>query len=250
MEINGIVAFSITHRTEVIMELIGDTNLKQALPFFYGTVLTVLLHMHSKFPIHASAVLAKNGLHLFCAKSGTGKSTLAMNLSQRGYPLFSDDKCVLNWDKVLKKYTSIPSIRAVRLWQDAIDTLHNQNHLNEGIPVLAKTNKFQFNLNDLMYDRPHLINRMYVIRKVEGLQQTSIRLLKGQDKVKCIQNQLHRPKLIVGTDIHNRYLRFIKNVTKLVPIFFVKRPANIPIHDFVNQIQKHIDTVIIKSRKA
>jgi hypothetical protein len=45
--------------------------------------------------LHASAVVAPAGLAVFCARSGTGKSTIASRLGIRGYDLWADD--VLVW---------------------------------------------------------------------------------------------------------------------------------------------------------
>jgi len=44
--------------------------------------------------LHASAVAAPEGVIAFCARSGTGKSTLAASLHRRGYRLWADDAVV------------------------------------------------------------------------------------------------------------------------------------------------------------
>jgi hypothetical protein len=41
--------------------------------------------------LHASGVRAASGVVAFCGTSGTGKSTVAYGLAQRGYPLWGDD---------------------------------------------------------------------------------------------------------------------------------------------------------------
>src|SRR5829696_203522 len=44
--------------------------------------------------LHASAVVAPAGVVAFCARSATGKSTLAASLHRRGYDLWADDAVV------------------------------------------------------------------------------------------------------------------------------------------------------------
>lgn len=248
MAINDIALFSINNREKVIIELLNDSTIQEALPFFYGTVLTVLLHMHFKFPIHASAVLSKSGLNLFCAASGTGKSTLAFNLFKRGYPLFSDDKCILKWDRILKKYISEPSIRAVRLWQDAMDSMNNPEELINGIPVLAKEDKYQYNMDEVMYDKPHIVNRIYIIRKVEGLDKITIWKLVKKEKINALKAQIHRPGLVIGEDIKKRFNLFINNLASQIPVFFVRRPVNITVHDFVDFMERHMNRTVKKKK--
>ena len=240
MDVKGVAKFSIHDRHQVVVELQQGVKLEKALPFFYGTVLTVMLHMQKKFPIHASAVLSKDGLNLFCAHSGTGKSTLAFNLSRNGYPLFSDDKCVLEWDRILQKYLSKPSIRAVRLWQDAIDNISDSEILDDGIRVIDKENKFQFNLDNAMYQNLQTLNKIFIIHKENEIKKVIVRELKGQQKLKALKSQIHRPGLIIGVDIKERHQKFINNLAVLVPVFYIKRPSNIPIADFVKVMKKQI----------
>lgn len=196
--------------------------------------------MHHTFPIHASAVLSKSGLNLFCAHSGTGKSTLAFNLYQRGYPLFSDDKCVLKWDPVLQKYLSEPSIRAVRLWQDAIDNMNNPNVLVEGQPVIAKQDKFQFNLDDNMYSKVQMVNKIFFIQKRKDLSEIEIKTLKRGEKIHVIKVNIHRTELISGEAMQTKYLKFIRNVARLVDICIIRRPVDIPVEEFVDFMQAQI----------
>ena len=58
---------------------------------YNGSVLPLLLQSSGTQVLHASAVLTDRGVVAFCAESGTGKSTLAFGLSQRGYDLWADD---------------------------------------------------------------------------------------------------------------------------------------------------------------
>ena len=240
MKIFNVALFSIESRAIVKIELLENSTLEKALPFFYGTVLTMMLHMQKLFPMHASAVLSKKGINIFCAESGTGKSTLAFNLFNRGFPLFSDDKCIFKWDKLLKKYTSTPSIRAVRLWQNSIDGSIDSSVLEDGIPVIHNKDKFQFNLDKEMYDRVQMLNQMFVIRKSEKTKEVKIRPLDLQERQAAIRNQIHRPKLIFGEDIKAKFERYVKNFSQLVPIYFVIRPEDIPIQEFVDFMEQQI----------
>lgn len=240
MDIKGISKFSISEGKTVLIELYGS-NVEPALPFLYGTVLTVLLQMHSIFPLHSSAVVSNKGINLFCAQSGTGKSTLALTLHHLGFPLFTDDKCIIEWDNMLKKYVSEPHIRAVRLWRDAIDELDDHVDLVDGMPVLSKKDKFQFNLNNLMYKKPQIVNQIFVIRKSKKFKEITIRPLNTKQGVMAVKNNVHKYKLISGELTKKRYLRFSSNVARLVPIYFVQRPENMSIVDFADFMKRRLE---------
>lgn len=55
------------------------------------TVAPMALQLLGRQVIHASAVLAREGVIGFCADSQTGKSTVAYGLSRRGYDIWADD---------------------------------------------------------------------------------------------------------------------------------------------------------------
>lgn len=61
-----------------------------------STVWPTLLQIKGAEVLHASAVSTGSGVVAFCAVSGTGKSTLAYALSQRGYWHWADDAVVLD----------------------------------------------------------------------------------------------------------------------------------------------------------
>jgi hypothetical protein len=59
------------------------------------TIVPVVLQALGIEVLHASAIATPDGIVAFCAKSGTGKSTLSYALHQRGYQLWADDAVAL-----------------------------------------------------------------------------------------------------------------------------------------------------------
>jgi hypothetical protein len=55
------------------------------------TVLPMMVQLAGREVLHASAVLAADGVVAFCAVSMTGKSTIAHEFSRRSYGLWADD---------------------------------------------------------------------------------------------------------------------------------------------------------------
>ena len=58
---------------------------------YHRSVLPMALQAQGAEVLHASAVLTPRGVVALCARSGTGKSTLAYGLSRQGYSLRADD---------------------------------------------------------------------------------------------------------------------------------------------------------------
>src|ERR1051326_5802046 len=90
--------------------------------FLLSSALGALLHQRAGLILHAAAVAVEGEAILFCGPSGAGKSTLVAALARAGYPLISDDVCVIESDE-----SSRPSVasdgRRLKLWADAIEGL-------------------------------------------------------------------------------------------------------------------------------
>ena len=76
-----------------------DTPNTRVWDTYYRTVLPLMLQARGSEILHASAVSSPQGLVALCARSETGKSTLAYGLSQRNYPLWADDAVVFDIQK-------------------------------------------------------------------------------------------------------------------------------------------------------
>jgi hypothetical protein len=92
LHLPGLASFCFTNTGEEVRviaqpppqyDLIRDTYFRSVLPLAFQARGTEVLH--------ASAVHTPRGIVALCAVSGTGKSTLAAGLSQRGYRVWADD---------------------------------------------------------------------------------------------------------------------------------------------------------------
>ena len=57
----------------------------------FGPVWAALCHQRGILPLHASAIVTKNGIAAFAGHSGAGKSTIAALMGSLGYALVADD---------------------------------------------------------------------------------------------------------------------------------------------------------------
>jgi hypothetical protein len=87
-------------------------------------VFPVLLSRSGGLVAHASAVATPLGAIAFAGSSGRGKSTLAASLALQGFPLMTDDCLLLQ--EAEAGLLATPSYPGARLWEDAIETLFEQ----------------------------------------------------------------------------------------------------------------------------
>jgi len=244
LDMGDIAKVSLTHEenTVITTDLYQEENANTMLAWIYGSVLTAALQLNNRFALHASAVAVDGALCLFCGRSGIGKSTLAAQLNLRGYPIFSDDKCVLIWDKENQQYLAEPSLQIIRLWEDATDKLGEQDFFTNPTPVVNKLNKYQYIVNDdKVIKEPTPISKIHVIANLEEGGVLGMKEITGVRKIKILQTQTHRRNYVKGLGKTKVYWEFMDHLVKKVPVYLIMRPENTPISEFVDFVQKQID---------
>jgi hypothetical protein len=92
VDVPGVARFGVQGPSDVVKAIPHPSAAAEEIDDVYNdSVLPLVLHVQGLEALHASAVLSPQGVVAFCAASGTGKSTIARGLSERGYPLWADD---------------------------------------------------------------------------------------------------------------------------------------------------------------
>ncbi|WP_447972602.1 hypothetical protein [Nitrospira sp. Kam-Ns4a] len=84
-------------------------------------VLPLVLTLHKRQTLHATAVLTSRGACAFLGAAGVGKSTLAASFLTAGYPVLSDDCLVL--DESQGRFLALPAYPGLRLWDDSLEAV-------------------------------------------------------------------------------------------------------------------------------
>lgn len=73
----------------------ADVRETIVIDLFQRTVVPLIYQLGGCTVLHGSAIRTRQGVVVFCARSHTGKSTLATAFCQRGFPFWADDAVVL-----------------------------------------------------------------------------------------------------------------------------------------------------------
>ena len=73
------------------MQFVTEAPIEALQSAWINSVLPLVVQARGTQVLHASAVVGREGVVAFCGTSGTGKSTLAACLAERGYSAFADD---------------------------------------------------------------------------------------------------------------------------------------------------------------
>jgi hypothetical protein len=155
----------------LIEQVIADDDLVIHLLLDHVVPRVVALRGH--LMLHASGVVGPSGhAHLFLGPTGTGKSTLATSLSQRGWELLDDDGVRVS-DRN-GRWSATPGYAGVRLLPDAADALAPGV---AGTPMARGHQKLRFRVADLgirMADEAAPIAAAYVLRWDESVDEPQL----------------------------------------------------------------------------
>lgn len=109
LHVLGVASFCIGKQSNVVTAFPAAGSQPGAVEDeFQRTAWPAALQLAGHEVLHASAVATPDGVVAFCAKSQTGKSTLAYGLAERGHRLWSDDAVVLSVTPKATLASSLP----------------------------------------------------------------------------------------------------------------------------------------------
>ncbi len=124
-------------------------------------IIPLILSNSESLVLHASAVLAPDGVIGFVGKSGRGKSTLAASFGHYGYPLISDDYLLLR--KTAGDWIVIPSYPGVRLWPETSEIIFGAEPEDAEIAHYTRKRRVTDPALIPFAEKPSLLRSLYII---------------------------------------------------------------------------------------
>ena len=205
--------------------------------FLLGTAFGILCHQRGLFPLHASAIVVDRYAIAFVGASGAGKSTLGAWLARCGYPLLTDDVCLLQLrpDSAPLAHSGSPRIK---LWQDALDALYIDAH---GLPRdLTRSDKFHLTLQQPELGDAVPLRAIYLIDADHADQAAIEGPLDTFNAVATIADHTYRQELIAALGHAGPHFNACGAIARRVPVYHLHRPRSLRAMDgVVDRLQQH-----------
>ena len=240
MRVPGIARFLLSGGRSIAYELEPAAEPGDVAAFLIGTAFGILLHQRGLVVLHASGVELNGRAALFLGASGAGKSTLAAALVQRGYPLVTDDFCVVSLGADSRPIVH-PDGRLPKLWAQAIK--HLDLGERQGRPVRGRLAKFYMERMAAPTNvRPLPIGPVYALREARGPLGPGIERPNVVDAALLLRQNAYRPRLIGQMDQGPLYFRMAAAIGNSGGVFFLTRPMDFAaMPATIDQLERHWD---------
>ena len=190
--------------------------------YLLGSAMGMLLHQRGLLPLHANAVEIGGSAVAFVGRSGAGKSTLAAWFHDRGYPVISDDVCVVRLDQS-NGPTVTPGLPRLRLWREALERSgRDPCRYSRSYAGDECYDKFDVpTQNRVVASTPTKLAAIYFIEEAEEFAITPIR---GAQAVAVLMANTYRGGYLATVGRPEKPFQNCTELARLVPLFTFNRP--------------------------
>lgn len=219
LTIAGVARYLVEAGRSITIEPDVTTSDDEVRVFLLGSAFGALLHQRGVPVLHGSAIDIGGEAVAFLGSAGAGKSTLAAALERRGFPVLTDDLCVIAPGQ---RPSLEPGLRRTKLKPDSLEqlgirpdalTLVDRRTEKRAVPVRRRHPQ-----------APVPIRKIYELRTWER-DEIVITPLRGTEKFDAVMRHTYRLCFIEGLGVQASHFRQALALAGGVDLSAVHRPA-------------------------
>ena len=220
IRIEGVADFEIRGGRQIRVWPAAGAAQKDIEIFLSGPAWATLCHQRGMLPLHASAIVTKEGITAFAGHSGAGKSTTAALLSSLGYDLVADDILPVSFDR-----KSVPGawpyLRRLKLHDEPIIQLG----LTPTEPVGDKLDKEKYFVHPKRAgdNKWHRLERLYLLEIDSNNSRVSIDRITDAEAVRAVIDQTYHFNFIRGSGRFRDHLAFCTQLASQIAVYRLRR---------------------------
>ncbi len=201
-----------------------SASLETVQQLLVGQIVPLVFADQGALALHASAVLAPQGVLAFVADTGGGKSTVASALGARGCSIVADDCAIVDVEEDGCRVR--PMDVGLRLWPETVGMLRGRGSRSPGRkrPVVRKKRFDARTLGMKTHGRPEPLRRVYLLQPVRGARGPTIEQVSRADAVVALM----RASFQLGMDERERLRHAFERLSTLVTNVPVLRLSSPP----------------------
>ena len=220
LHVDNVAKFYVTNGNTITIEPFPNAEQDDIRLFLLGSAFGALLHQRGLLPIHGSAINIDGSAVIFSGHSGAGKSTIAAAFYKRGYPILSDDVCVLSLSPEGKPIL-YPGYPQMKLWADSIQKLGDQP---SQFPTIRKRiEKHNIPVTSGFCELPLPLKKIFIVSS-QNLNKIEVELVKGIEKFSLLKNHTYRFNFIAGAKMRTAHFGYLDSIAKQIDVIKITRP--------------------------
>ncbi len=203
----------------IIIQPKADAREEEVRALFLGWGLGALLHQRNMLPLHGSVMSLGDECIVFCAPSGTGKSSLAARFVKRGYRLLDDNiAAIARVDGAFKVYPGYPMIKLPA-------DVHQKPEYSFVAPgsFLPALRKYALQVCQDLPAHPQSLKKIYVLTH-DGPAARALAPLNGGAKFSFLMQNVFCAQFLQGMDKLAHQFRIIESIAAQTPVLQVRLP--------------------------
>ena len=221
LKIDSVGRFYIKQGREIVIERCPECSRDILRLYVLGSCFGALLHQRKLLPLHASAICHNGKAVLFTGRSKAGKSTTAHALVQKGYPLHTDDICVIGGEN--GQTLVYPGYPQMKMWADALD--YHGLDTTSFKSLQYRTEKYAVPMLHRFNQEPVPLERIYILRKKE-VEDIEIHQLTGMKKFIAVRNNTYRYGFLKAMRLTHANFEQLSTTLNDVPVKCIVRPTS------------------------
>lgn len=228
--LKGLVLYYVENGNHIIIyresDQISDLALRS---YLTGSAMSLALMQKNYIPLHGGSVAWEGKGIIISGVSGSGKSTVTMELLHHGFQFVADDLSVLHLEGgELQVFPGFPQQKVCR---DIV--LKNNMNMEELIYIDEKRDKFARILKDGYVTEALPVACMIELKVSEKIEDVVYEVVTGADKFNQLLRNIYRGEVYQRLENKpERFQMFIKAAAQ-IPMYRITRPKN---GDYVSEI--------------
>lgn len=234
----GVLRLYVEGDRRIVIERLEDCDPVRLWTIVFGVGSSIAGFRRGFIPLHASSVLTPGGCIAMAGQSGAGKSTLAASLVDRGFGLFADDLCLVQFSEDGTPLVG-RGLPEVRLYDDAVAALDWTDI--EPFAVQPNINKSVFRRSSVAEPFAGL-RRLYALRFAGEDETPGIHRLEGVEAMQALVGCLRMRTGLLGVGLARQTFERLAAISERVEMYRFVRPRD---HDssafWLDHLVEHFD---------
>jgi hypothetical protein len=241
LNIARIARYLVTKGKTILVEPYSNADIYSIRLFLLSNAMAALLLQRNKILLHASSIIHEHKLFLFLGESGAGKSSLAAEMSKRGYSIFTDDICVLNpVSEEEAEVTAVSSYPMLKLWDDAIMAL-NDEKFDMTYKLRPQNEKYGYFFHADFTRKAIPIKKIFILDNTRTNAQYESKKITGVEAFEYLGKNTYRRQFIKDPNLQKIHFESLSKLIQQTDIYILGRSKNLgDIQSFTDFVEKQL----------